>query len=227
MEIINAFGGLSLMSPTLAELQCMPMPTLEGPSILCIRKKKPYIGGSYDIFPPLSKGGERILWYMGKKYFRVSSHVSKPNNHRVNFWSGSHITYRLPSRQTTSMEVIECLVDSRNGDPTFVGRLFISLDEIRSSTSSIPNFIHSDGVRKSIQNEQFYTTTSILCYLQNVQDVVDCFFIWTSYELWARHIPRGMDSKAFYCESLVQLKHLLQCGQNYPSNLPQSLCNND
>jgi hypothetical protein len=142
---------------------------------------------------------------MGNKYFRVSSHVSNPNNHRLEFWSRSYSTYRLLYGQITLMEVIECLVGSRNGDPTFVGRLFISLDEIKSSTSSIPNFIHSDGVRESIQNEQFYTTTSILCYLQNVQDVVDCFFTWTSYELWARRIPRGMDSKAFFCEYLVQL----------------------
>ena len=102
------------------------------------------------------------------------------------------------------MEVIECLVDSRNRDPAFVGQLFLSLDEIKSSTSSIPNFIYSDGIRKSIQNERFYTTTSILCYLQNVQDVVDCFFTWTSYELWTCCIPQGMHSKAFFCEYLVQ-----------------------
>jgi hypothetical protein len=142
---------------------------------------------------------------MGNKYFRVSSHVSNPNNHCLEFWSGSYITYRLLSGQITLMEVIECLVDSRNGDPTFVGWLFISLDEIKSSTSSIPNFIHSHGVRESIQNERFYTTTSILCYLPSVQDVVDCFFTWTSYELWACRIPQGMDSKAFFCEYLVQL----------------------
>jgi hypothetical protein len=129
MEIISAFGGLSLVSPTLAKLQCMPMPTLDDPSVLCIRKNKPYIGGSCDIFPPLSKGGEHILWYMGNKYFRVSSHVSNPNNHRLEFWSRSYSTYRLLYGQITLMEVIECLVDSRNGDPTFVGRLFISLDE--------------------------------------------------------------------------------------------------
>ena len=123
----------------------------------------------------------------------------------LEFWSKSYITYQLLSGQTTLMEVIECLVDSKNGDLTFFGQLFISLDEIRYFISSIPNFIHLDGIRESIQNERFYTTRSILCYLQNVQDVVDYFFTWTSYKLQARCIAQGMNSKALYCEYLVQL----------------------
>jgi hypothetical protein len=113
----------------------MPMPTLKVPSVICLKKNKPYVGGSCDIFPPLSKGGEHVLWYMDNQYFQVSSHVFNPNNHRLEFWSGSYITYRLLYGQTALLEVIECLVDSRNGNPTFVGCLFINLDEIRSFTS--------------------------------------------------------------------------------------------
>jgi len=126
--------GWKLSSPLWEDLMSMPLPTAHG-GVFALRDGwRTYVGGIEDIYSPLHRGTGYNRWYLGHRYFSVSSHVHHLHGTRVEFWSGSYIAYFRPDGSTRMAEVLHCMVDSRDGRPVAVCRQFlISEDFTRAS----------------------------------------------------------------------------------------------
>lgn len=147
----------------------MPLPILHGRIHIVGDNRRTYIGGNYDIYPPLHRGLGYSTWYLGLRYFSVSSHVHYVDGMRIEFWHGSYIAYRFSHDNIRMAEVIQCLVDSRDGNPVVVCRRFFTVQDIGQANVQIPDFIHSSTVgRMTLRQEVFYTTDSFICHLHNV-----------------------------------------------------------
>lgn len=56
-----------------------------------------YIGGRDDVFPSITIGLGHIVWYMGLRYFRASSHVVFLRGVSIEFW-GDRISHTVMVR---------------------------------------------------------------------------------------------------------------------------------
>jgi hypothetical protein len=90
MEFVDEHGGLRLISPSMVELQSMPIPM----PYVHVLGRSGYIGGRGDIFPPISNSTGRVLWYMGSRYFLVDSHILQHGSRPLHYYGGTFVRYQ-------------------------------------------------------------------------------------------------------------------------------------
>jgi len=178
MDVVDAQGGLRLISPPLEELGHMPLPSSIPTAFR--ESRRTHIGGLHDIHPPIWRGTGRAFWYMANRYFSISSHSIHIFGTRLELWPNSYVTYVHPDGFSRVAEVLYCLLDSTSGDPYVLARSFFTLEDIRSFGSTIPDTIHSStGGRRSRATEIFYST-SFLIRLHHIRGISLTFFLTMS-----------------------------------------------
>jgi len=94
MDVVDAQGGLKLISPPLEELGYMPLPSFV--PIACRESRGTYIGGPHDILPSIWRGIGRGFWFMANRYFSISSHSIHVFGARLEIGPTSYVRYLHP-----------------------------------------------------------------------------------------------------------------------------------
>ena len=85
------------------------------------------------------------MWYLGTPYFVVPAHVGEFfARSQLQFGKGYYVTYQSPLQPIVLAEVLECLIDMSNGDQLFVGRLFVTLQDVQNHIATYYNRIAKD-----------------------------------------------------------------------------------
>jgi len=94
IDVVDAQGGLRLISPRLEELGYMPLPS--SVPIASQESRGTYIGGPHDILPSIWRGTGCGFWYMANRYFIISSHSIHVFGARLEIWPTSYVRYLHP-----------------------------------------------------------------------------------------------------------------------------------